>query len=184
MVVSEDADNPTTHPLTPTNTPLYGSTPGLGSLLPRSREGGLQTTGPPLEDATREFGGGNNPTPHQAPHNHALPPYRIPEHERKNILATNRRTRRPNKHSILPQTKSNQLQRQRTPRIISWSSLCTGRALILKTRWHNNEELTILNIYAPNNPAEHQNTRRLQSNRRPARQSPRTNRQRSSNRRS
>ncbi|KAG2738232.1 DNase I-like protein, partial [Suillus brevipes Sb2] len=40
---------------------------------------------------------------------------------------------------------------------IEFKEIIPGRALILKTRWHNNEELTILNIYAPNNPAEHYN---------------------------
>lgn len=40
---------------------------------------------------------------------------------------------------------------------IEFREIIPGRALILKTRWHNNEELTILNIYAPNNPTEHHN---------------------------
>jgi exonuclease III len=30
-----------------------------------------------------------------------------------------------------------------------------GRALALKFKWHNDETLTILNIYAPNNPTQH-----------------------------
>jgi hypothetical protein len=73
MVVLEDAVNPTTPPSTPAISSQHGSTPGPGSFLPRSREGGLQTTGPPLEDTPREIGGGNNSLPHQALHNHAQP---------------------------------------------------------------------------------------------------------------
>ncbi|KAG2131745.1 Endonuclease/exonuclease/phosphatase [Suillus clintonianus] len=40
---------------------------------------------------------------------------------------------------------------------IEYNEIIPGRALMLKTRWHNNEELRILNVYAPNNPAEHHN---------------------------
>jgi exonuclease III len=40
---------------------------------------------------------------------------------------------------------------------IEFKEIIPGRALILKTRWHNNEKLTILNICALNNPVEHHN---------------------------
>ncbi|KAI0067539.1 hypothetical protein BV25DRAFT_1766587, partial [Artomyces pyxidatus] len=31
-----------------------------------------------------------------------------------------------------------------------------GRAIALTTKWHNDEQLTMLNVYAPNHPNEHQ----------------------------
>jgi hypothetical protein len=222
MVILEDADNPTTHPLSPANTPHYSNTPGLGSFLPRRREGGLQTTEPPLEDATREFGGGNNPTPHQAPHNHAQTNNNIRNQPKKrkktranlNIASLNIKGRTSLQldhsaiskwsviHQVMREKKigilclqethlteecENQINTLYSRRLrvinsrdrehpgssagvafvlnkeltntknIEFKEIIPGRALILKTQWHNNEKLTILNIYAPNNPVEHHN---------------------------
>ncbi|KAG2053128.1 hypothetical protein BDR06DRAFT_1009006 [Suillus hirtellus] len=69
MVVSEAAGNTTTPPQINT-TPPHGSFPGPSFLLSRSREVGLQATGPILKDATQEFGGGITHTaPNLVPQN-------------------------------------------------------------------------------------------------------------------
>ncbi|KAG1870925.1 Endonuclease/exonuclease/phosphatase [Suillus tomentosus] len=38
---------------------------------------------------------------------------------------------------------------------IELKEIIPGRALALKTQWHNNDELNILNVYAPNDPTKH-----------------------------
>ena len=41
------------------------------------------------------------------------------------------------------------------PKDVSFHELIKGRALALKLKWHENDELLIFNIYAPNNKNEH-----------------------------
>jgi len=38
---------------------------------------------------------------------------------------------------------------------LDFTELIPGRAISLTTRWHNNQDITILNVYAPNNPQDH-----------------------------
>ncbi|KAG1809644.1 uncharacterized protein BJ212DRAFT_1484350 [Suillus subaureus] len=52
MVILEDTGILTTPLSTFANTPQPSNIPGPGSHLPRRREGGPHTTGPPLKDAT------------------------------------------------------------------------------------------------------------------------------------
>lgn len=41
------------------------------------------------------------------------------------------------------------------PKEMSVQELIKGRAIALKLKWHDNNKILILNIYAPNNKSEH-----------------------------
>ncbi|KAH8982304.1 Endonuclease/exonuclease/phosphatase [Lactarius deliciosus] len=43
------------------------------------------------------------------------------------------------------------------PKEISTYELIKGRAIALKLKWHENQEIILINVYAPNNKSEHQN---------------------------
>ena len=41
------------------------------------------------------------------------------------------------------------------PKEMTTMELIEGRALAIKFKWHNNEDILLLNVYAPNNKSEH-----------------------------
>ncbi|KAH7918186.1 DNase I-like protein, partial [Leucogyrophana mollusca] len=43
-----------------------------------------------------------------------------------------------------------------TPEDAIHTTIIPGRALAVSLKWHNDQTITILNVYAPNNPSEHQ----------------------------
>ena len=42
------------------------------------------------------------------------------------------------------------------PKEVSTHELIKGRALVIKLKWHKNDKIVLLNVYAPNNRSEHQ----------------------------